>query len=61
MLETLIPLGKKAHNCFTWAREKLELLDIHFGKSLSNRIISRTKKFTLDDKGHKSQIFQVQI
>jgi hypothetical protein len=33
-------------SCFTWAREKLEMVDIHLGKSIFGKIVTRAKNYT---------------
>ncbi|QLH36043.1 MAG: hypothetical protein HWD61_07865 [Parachlamydiaceae bacterium] len=38
--------SKGKHNCFTWLRSVLKLVDIDLGKSLFSPIITATKSFT---------------
>ena len=38
--------GDGSHNCFTWAREKLEISDIHLGKSRLGFLFTRSRNYT---------------
>lgn len=44
---------KKGHSCFTWAREKLSLVDVYLGKSIWGWIFTNPKDYTKIEKYHK--------
>jgi hypothetical protein len=54
-------IGKKGHNCFTWAREKLHVVDIDLGKSLTGAIATDPRDYTVDQAKHKKVDYDVQI
>ncbi len=50
--------GDGSHNCFTWAREKLEMLDINLGKSWLGFLFARSRNYTypISSEGPQDQI-----
>ena len=40
----------KGHNCFTWAREKMRMVNVELGEKFSDKIIANPKWYTTENK-----------
>jgi len=45
--------GNRGDSCFTWAREKMRIIDVNLGQSKFGWVITRTKNYTQHPEGYK--------